>query len=123
MLHSLEWEGGNEPDANLSPCYIPWSGEGGNERDANLSLCYIPWSGREGMSQMPISPCVTFLGVEGRELARCQSLPVLHSLESKGGNETDANHSLCYIPWSGREGMRQMPISPCVTFLGVGGRE
>ena len=63
MLHSLEWEGGNEPDANLSLCYIPWSGEGGrarcqslpvihsleweggNESDANLSLCYIPWSG------------------------------------------------------------------------------
>ena len=56
------------------------------------------------MSQMPISPCVTFLGVEG-------------------GNEPDANLSLCYIPWSGREGMSQMPISPCVTFLGVGGRE
>ena len=37
--------GGNEPDANLSLCYIPWSGEGGNEPDANLSLCYIPWSG------------------------------------------------------------------------------
>ena len=64
MLHSLEWGGGNKPDANLSLCYIPWSGEGGNERDANLSLCYISWSGREGISQMPISPCVTYLGVE-----------------------------------------------------------
>ena len=38
------------------------------------------------MSQMPISPCVTFLGVE-------------------------------------REGMSQMPITPHVTYLGVGGRE
>ena len=74
------------------------------------------------MRQMPISPCVTFLGVE-RERARCQSLPVIHSLEWEGGNESDANLSLCYIPWSGREGMSQMPISPCVTFLGVGGRE
>ena len=51
MLHSLEWEGGNKPDANLSMFYIPWSGEGGGA----------------GMSQMPISPCVTFLGVGGRE--------------------------------------------------------
>ena len=59
--------GGNEPDANLSLCYIPWSGRGGNEPYANLSLCYIPWSGKEGMSQMPISPHVTFLGVGGRE--------------------------------------------------------
>ena len=55
--------GGNEPDANLSLCFIPWSVVGGNEPDANLSLCYIPWSEREGMSQMPITPCVTFLGV------------------------------------------------------------
>ena len=93
MLHSLEWEGGNEPDANLSLCYIPWS--------PHVTFLGVE---REGMSEMPISPCVTFLGVEGRELARCQSFPVLHSLESKGGNETDANHSLS-------------------TFLGVGGRE
>ena len=67
MLHSLEWDGGNETDANLSLCYIPWSGEGGNEPDANHSLCYIPWSERERMSQMPIFPCVTFLGVGRRE--------------------------------------------------------
>ena len=79
MLHSLEREGGNESDANLS-------------------LCYIPWSGREGMSQMPISPHVTFLGVEREGMSRCQSLPVLHSLEWEGGNEPDANLSLCYIP-------------------------
>ena len=64
MLHSLEWEGGNEPDANLS-------------------LCYIPWSGKEGMSQMPISPHVTFLGVEREGMSE---MPMLHSLESKGGN-------------------------------------
>ena len=86
MLHSLEWEGGNEPDANLALCYIPWSGEGRNEPDANLFLCYIPWNG-------------------------------------EGENEPDANLSLCYIPWSEREGISQMSISPCVIFLGVGGRE
>ena len=77
MLHTLEWEGGNKPDANFSMFYIPWSGEGGggNEPDANFPCVTFLGVEREGMSQMPISPCVTFLGVEREGMSQMPISP------------------------------------------------